>query len=136
VLAEIAEVAGLDAALAIAEKRGGTEVYIPAQANDDHWLVKTVGRAAADKLCRYFAFSPDEVSRRGNDKHHGTAVELPLGPRGSLAKVRSLVDRMIAEKKSINEIALAAGYTARGVHFRKAKARANAKRPSAQGRLF
>jgi hypothetical protein len=122
VLAEIAEVAGLDAALKIAEKRGGTEIYIPASAGEDHWLVATVGREAADAICRHFSTG-----------HGGVSVILPLGPGGSLATIRRTADRMIAEGRTIAEIALAVGYTARAVERRKAKLKG---RDDRQGKLF
>lgn len=112
VLAEIAEAAGLDAALKLAEARGGTEIYVPGRAGDDHWLVATVGREAADAICRHFATG-----------HGGCLIELPLGPRGSIAKLRARVDRMIAEGASASAIALACGFTERGVRKRRAKAR-------------
>ena len=112
-LAEIAQVAGLDAALKLAEARGGTEIYIPAQATDGHWLVETVGSEAAAAICAHF---------EGGGR--GTRIELPLGPVGTFAQVRRKVDRMIAEDKSESEIALACGYTGRGVRMRRAKARA------------
>lgn len=122
VLAEIAEVAGLEAALAIADKRGGTKIYIPAHPSGDHWLVQTCGLAAAKKICTHF------TSGRGNIE-----IDLPLGPRGSLAKTRARVDEMIASGATALQIALAVGYTTRGVRKRKAKMRAADKD---QGRLF
>lgn len=127
ILAEIAEVAGLDAALGVAAARGGTAVYIPASAGDDHWLVKAAGRAGADAICRHFAFSADGVAR------HGADIVLPLGPRGSIPQIRAKVDRMILEKKSVSEIALACGMTSRSVERRKARQK---REPSAQGTLL
>lgn len=109
ILAEIAEIAGLDAALKLAEARGGTEIYIPAEADNDHWLTQTVGRKAADAICRHF---------EGGGR--GSRVVLPLGPSGSAAQIRRKVDRLIADGKSEREIALATGYTGRGVRMRKA----------------
>ena len=50
ILGEIADVAGIPAALAIADEVGGTRINIPARAGDDHWLVKTVGREAAETV--------------------------------------------------------------------------------------
>ncbi|MEC9342670.1 MAG: helix-turn-helix domain-containing protein [Pseudomonadota bacterium] len=121
VLAEIAEVAGLDAALKMAEARGGTEIYIPAAVGDDHWLTKTVGREAAERICEHFTGSGP-----------GCRLELPLGPAGSAAKIRAKVDRLIAQGKSEREIALATGYSGRGVRLR----RANAREREKQGRLL
>lgn len=113
-LGEIAEVAGLDAALALAKKRGGTEIYVPPAPGDDHWLVQALGREAAEAICTIYG---------------STRQKVPLGPTGSIAEIRRTVDRMIAEGKSTREIALAAGYTERTIHRRRAKLRN-------QGELF
>lgn len=123
VLAEIAEVAGLEAALALAGARGGTEIYVPPSVDADHWLVETAGAEAAAAICRHFA---------GNG--HGCRLEIPLGPKGAAARLRRQVDRMIAEGKSEREIALATGYSGRGVRMRKARQRDE--RDSGQGSLF
>lgn len=112
-LAEIAQVAGLDAALKLAEARGGTEIYVPAAAPSGHWLADTVGIEAAAAICAHFTGSGP-----------GCRLELPNGPAGSIAQLRRKVDRMISEGKSEREIALACGYTGRGVRLRRAKARA------------
>ena len=137
-LAEIAEVAGLDAALKLAEARGGTEIYVPARAGDDHWLVATVGREAADVICRHFGIRPPtdrgDRGRDYRDSNRGVRVSLPLGPRGSIRKIRATVERMIGEGRSTNEIALACGYTSRGVEKRKARVRERAN--DRQGRLL
>ena len=111
-LAEIAEVAGLEAALKLAEARGGTEIYVPAEAPADHWLTEAVGQQAAAAICRHFTGSGP-----------GCRLEIPLGPAGSHAQLRRQVDKLIAEGKSEREIALATRYTGRGVRMRKAKAR-------------
>ncbi|MFZ5747163.1 MAG: helix-turn-helix domain-containing protein [Pseudomonadota bacterium] len=112
VLAEIAAVAGVDAALAIAEARGGTQIYIPPAPDADHWLARLVGhdaaRAIADKLTCGVG---------------GMRVDLPLGPKGHAARIRAEVDRMIHAGRSERDIALATGYTIRGVRRRAAKIR-------------
>lgn len=113
-LAEIAQVAGLDAALKLAETRGGTEIYVPAEAPDGHWLAEAVGAQAAAAICAHFTGSGP-----------GCRLELPTGPAGTAAQIRRKVDRMIAEGKSESQIALACGYTGRGVRMRRAKARAS-----------
>lgn len=68
VIAEIAEVAGIDVAWKIAQSQGGRMVYIPTKANDAHWLVQLVGRVAADKICEYYAIS-----------NSGIRILIPLG---------------------------------------------------------
>ena len=113
VLSEIAQVAGIDAALTIAELRGGTEIYVPPEAPDSHWLSEAVGIEAANAICRHF--TQDVGARR---------LEIPLGPAGTAAQVRRQVDKLIADGRSEREIALATGYTGRGVRMRRAKARA------------
>lgn len=100
-LAEIAEVAGLQAAFTIAEKWGGGRLSIPAKVTDDHPLAKAIGREAADKLCEHF-----KVRRTGQ------YVEVPLGPAGfhgnalgrriRLAKQKGLSDDHIARDLGIS----------------------------------
>ncbi|QPC44608.1 helix-turn-helix domain-containing protein [Kaustia mangrovi] len=123
ILAEIAETAGLEAALKLAAERGGTEVYIPAACSDDHWLAACVGREAADRICRHFASG-----------HGGISLRLPLGPQGSIAEMRRIADRMIAEGRPTSEIARAVGYTSRTVERRRARLRS--RHDPRQGSLF
>lgn len=46
-LAEIAAAAGLDAALAVAQAKGGRNAYFPARPESDHWLSRLVGHDRA-----------------------------------------------------------------------------------------
>ncbi len=109
ILAEIAEVAGEDAALAIAAARGGTQVYIPPVPGEDHWLCKLIGTEAALAVCARLTCGLA-----------GRRVDLPLGSAGRAAKGRELVDAMLRDGRSERDIALATGYTARGVRLRRA----------------
>jgi len=54
VLAEIADAAGIDAAIDLARAYGGQTVYVPSRPKPDHWLVDTVGREAAEKICDHY----------------------------------------------------------------------------------
>lgn len=112
ILAEIADIAGEDAALAVAAARGGTQIYIPPSPDRDHWLSHLVGVQAAKAIADRLTCGVG-----------GMRVELPLGPKGHAARVRAKVDRMIKDKRSERDIALATGYTIRGVRKRKAKLR-------------
>ena len=109
VLREIAEVAGEDAALAIASARGGTQIYIPPIPDADHWLSRLIGienaRAVADRL----------TCGVGSMR-----VDLPLGPVGHAAKMRARVDAMIREGRSERDIAIATRYTIRAIRRRRA----------------
>lgn len=107
VLAEIAAVAGDDAALAIARARGGTEVYIPPAPAADHWLTKLVGAQAARAIADHLTCGVG-----------GLRVELPTGPAGHGVRMRAEVDRLIGEGRSERDIALRTGYTIRGVRRR------------------
>lgn len=110
VLAEIASVAGEAAALAIAQARGGTQVYIPPSPSPDHWLSALVGHEAA------LAIGDRLTCGVG-----GMRVELPRGTTSLQARQRARVDAMIAEGKSEREIAQATGYCVRGIRKRKAR---------------
>lgn len=110
ILAEIADIAGEDAALAVAAARGGTQVYIPPVPNRDHWLSRLVGHQAAK-----------EIADRLTCGVGGRRLDLPLGPKGLIARGRAKVDRLIGDGRSERDIALATGYTSRAVRMRKAR---------------
>ena len=103
-LSEIAEVAGLEAALQIAEARGGNRVYIPERAPDNHWLVQTVGREAADAICAHFAVPS------------GIEIELPCGPVGRQGNYERRLHEMILAGKTSTEITRTLGISRRTVH--------------------
>ena len=55
-IARIAELIGLQAALRLVEKFGGTRIYIPEELpTPDHVLAKTIGYGEANALCAAFA---------------------------------------------------------------------------------
>lgn len=110
ILADIAEVAGEDAALAIAAVRGGTNVYIPPTPANDHWLCRLIGRDAAHAVCDKLTCGVGPLR-----------VDMPLGPSGAAAKLRAKVDRMLREDRSERDIAMATGYTARAIRRRRAQ---------------
>jgi len=94
-LNQIADVAGLDAALALANARGGSRVSFPAKLPKEHWLIDCVGHDAAALICEEF--------RGGN---YGGQVDLPVGPTGSANAVRRAVDQMIKDGMSADQIAM------------------------------
>lgn len=110
VLAEIAEVAGEDAALALARALGGTQVYIPPVPANDHWLCRLIGRAEAHAVCERLTCG---VGPR--------RVDLPIGPASPAAQLRAQVDAMLHEGRSERDIALATRYTTSAIRKRKAK---------------
>lgn len=128
-LAEIAEIAGLDAALKVAEAKGGTRAYFVAAARltDSNWLVKAIGRELAEKVSDHL------VSARV-----GVEIMVPLGTTGSYLRDqrrrREAVARALAAGADANTAARQAGITRRSVQRQKAKARAEEDKK--QGRLF
>ena len=123
VLKDIARVAGEEAALKIAHARGGTEIYLPPKPGADHWLSELVGQELAQAIA-------DDLTCGIS----GMRVELPIGPRSFAVKPRAEVDRMIRAGMSERDIALATGYTNRGV--RKRRAKLGEVRDTRQGNLF
>lgn len=97
-LAEIADVAGLPAALALAEARGGSRITIPARPGPDHWIVKTIGPEAAERLCAHF--------RTGVGGTKGAILELPVGPSGTAAQTRAKIDALLRKGVSADQIAV------------------------------
>jgi hypothetical protein len=91
-MAEFAEVAGLDAAVKLFSERGGNRVYIPSRCADDHWLVAMIGREATDKVCAHFSAGG------------GVELELPRGPTGLKAAVIRRLHDMIRHGATSTEI--------------------------------
>lgn len=103
-LAEIAEVAGVGAALAIAEVKGGASAYIPAPpVRAEHWLVLACGQAAADAIAGHFAV-------RG-----GAHYKIPLGPVASRYRLWRKMHQMIDRDIPAAEIARRLGIDERTV---------------------
>lgn len=123
VLADIARIAGEEAARRVAGAVGGTRVYIPPQPGPDHWLAKLVGQEAAQKIADHLTAGP-----------LGARVDIPLGDTGFMSSQQARIDAMIMAGRSERDIALACRYTERGV--RKRKARLKALHDSRQGKLF
>ncbi len=123
-LQEIAEVAGLDAALKVAEAKGGGRASIPAKLKPTHWLVECVGWETAVKLSDHFTSGCRTIE-----------IEVPLGPAGTIAKARRRMIKLIEEgQASSDAIARATGMSRRTV-LRK-KARMNDEENGDQGSLF
>lgn len=113
-LDEIAEMAGLEAALSLAEAAGGEKRYIPERPAPDHWLTQACGPEAAGKIGHRFG---------------GTLLEIPRGPAGNAAKTAKRIRDMLAQGASSNEIARVTGVVFRTVTRHRAKARKGGKIP-------
>ncbi|TYC53806.1 hypothetical protein FMN50_13615 [Rhodobacterales bacterium] len=127
-LGEIAAVAGLSAALAIAERVGGTRVSIPVRATEGHWLVQTVGRETAEKICDHFRILSPEGRESG-----AVHVVIPRGPAGCLAKARRRLARELDAGTSAREAARRAGLSERAAFRMRARHRGG---DDSQGDLF
>jgi DNA-binding NarL/FixJ family response regulator len=123
-LAEIAEVAGLGAALLVAREKGGGRASFPAMAQvaPGNWLHDLVGEEAALKIA-------DRFTSRGSIE-----LEVPLGPEGARSRSRDALYRMIAEGKSSGEIARVLRITRRTVVRNRRRLREED--DGRQGRLF
>jgi hypothetical protein len=114
--AEIADAAGIEAALAVAKAKGGTRAYFPERPRTNNWLVNAVGRDKAATIGRLFA------SGRG-----GIELEIPGGAAlGRVAVWREIYQRLEAGQSKV-QIALALGINCRTV-----QAHANGHRPAAR----
>lgn len=107
-LGEIAEVAGLAAALAIADAKGGTQVDIPRRARSDHWLVRLVGQETADRICDHFTITDADGRTRG-----ARGVMIPRGPMGLMAKAKRRLADELRAGTSVREAALRSGLSER-----------------------
>jgi hypothetical protein len=101
IVAEIAAVAGADAAWAIVRARGGQQVFIPARAREDHWLPALVGMDAARKICDHF---------RVNDR--GSQLLIPMA---AAAQRSQRWTEALASDASVDELAATMGVHRRTV---------------------
>ncbi len=125
VLAEIAEVAGLDAALKVAEAKGGHLAYFPRVPKPDHWLVDLVGTERAVLICERVA--PGDG---------GVQESVPLGPTGSRAKMWRRMHEMIDEGRPKPEIVRTLGVHRATVQRHKNGHSGQPKSDPDQGELF
>lgn len=118
-LAEIADVAGLEAALAIAEAKGGQRVYLPPYPKADHWLVATVGLDAAQKICEHFRLlDPDGREQGGRN----VPLVVPMGPSAGAGNIaRRRLEEGLQEGLPVREAARRAGLHERTGFYAKAR---------------
>lgn len=103
-LEEVAAVAGVDAALALARAKGGQRVYITSRATfrkSGSWLTAIVGKEAAAQIVDLFSIGHD--------------VEIPLGVEASRKMRRDIAVELLREGLTINEIARRSGFHRRTV---------------------
>jgi hypothetical protein len=114
ILAEIADVAGEEAALAFARAKGGTTIYLPPKPSENHWSSRLIGSEAACKVC-------DRLTAGVGPRR----LYLPHGPTGRIAGLRAadqaVIDQMIEDQSSERDIALATRYSERTIRRRRAK---------------
>lgn len=99
-LVEVAEAAGLDAAVQLARGYGGTEIFVPREAPPGHWLAACVGVAAAAKICRHFA------THDADGRPIAFRVYVPLAgaavmPRTLAALARAMVEEQIGLREAV-----------------------------------
>lgn len=116
-LGQVAEAAGLDAALALAEAHGGTTIHIPEIPRRNSVLVKAIGPRAADAVIR--ALGPGRLL-------------VPLGPTGGWRRTRRTIGRLLDAGHSHQAIARQVGCHVRTVERCAAERRGDAR----QGSLF
>lgn len=104
VLQQVAEIAGLPAALQLARSAGGTRIYVPKKPTPR--FVSQIGDQAANALSELYG---------------GENVDIPLGPVGTLANARRVAEQAIAEGASTTEAAKRSGLTQRSIFARRAK---------------
>ncbi len=99
----IADAAGLEAALKIGDAYGGRRIHIPrpARLTENHWLRQLIGDEAARALCQWA---------------DGSQIELPLAPDRGPAGRRRRAQKALAEGLSADEAARVSGQHVRSVY--------------------
>ncbi len=121
-LGEIADLVGRDAALAVAQAKGGREkVWFPRPSylKPGHWLVEAVGAEAAAKIAEQF---------------QGLRIDVPLGPfAGIRAEKQAALRRALQAGSGAAEAAALAGVHQRTARRHAANAAKRAGKSAAPG---
>ena len=104
ILADIADIAGAEIALRVAQSHGGTRVDIPPRAEDEHWLTLLVGFETADAICRGLAIT-DADGRLKGVRHE----VVPLGPASLIKMARRRAAQALEAGHSAREAARISG---------------------------
>lgn len=126
ILADIADIAGMDVAYEIARSHGGTRVSIPPRAVAGHWLTELVGFETADKICQGLATLDPDGKLRGVQHE-----VIPKGPAAVLKAARRQARTALARGVSVREAARISGLHERTIWRMKAD-----EDDDAQGSLF
>lgn len=119
VLRLVAEAAGIEAALKLAQAKGGIRIYVPHKIPADHWLLPLVGEAGAEALRKRYA---------------GETIPLPLGLSGTLQNAKLAARQALDQGASVAQAARTAGLSERSVYAM--LQRSGEKAPSRQLKLF
>jgi len=111
VIAEIVQVAGIDAARLLAAEKGGQEVDIPAEAREGHWLTELLGIPAAKKICAHYR------SHGPGGRPRGVRLVIPMAN----VRAKQLMARAIEAGGKNSQIAAMTGKHERTVRRAKAK---------------
>lgn len=123
ILAEIADAAGTEAALLVAQAVGGRRAYFPGEPGPDHWLSRLIGQERARAVCAQL--TPGD---------RGIELEVPLGPCGSRARRWRRIHEMLEDGASKPAIAAATGVHHKTVQRHKSRRGKTSDR--GQGELF
>ncbi|MCB5204235.1 helix-turn-helix domain-containing protein [Neorhizobium sp. T786] len=124
ILADISDIAGTEAALKVAQSRGGTRVDLPPQAKANHWLTDLVGFELADKICRGLATTDADGRCSGLRRE-----VIPRGAASLMKTARLRAAEALDAGKSVRETARISGLHERTIWRMKAE-------DDRQGRLF
>jgi hypothetical protein len=124
ILADIADIAGTEVALKIAQSHGGTRVDLPPQAKEGHWLTELLGFETADKICRGLAVIDGDDRLVGLQRH-----VIPRGAASLMLTARRKAAEALDQGKSVREAARISGLHERTIFRMK-------RHDNRQGRLF
>lgn len=119
VLRRIADAVGVEAALALADARGGRRIHVPKHMLAAHWIVREIGMERARRLAAVFG---------------GEQIDLPASRTGATKAARRRCDHALAQGASLDEAARVSGLTRSTVQWRRKHKLRVARGP--QGDLF
>ena len=107
-LREIAEAAGIEAALKILERNAGSEICIPLHAGPGHWLTGLVGAEAAEAICAHYRVTNADGREVGNVR-----VYVPQAGTSAVARAKAKLAEDLRSGVGAREAAVRAGLSER-----------------------
>ena len=109
-LAALAALIGLPATLRLVEARGGTRIYVPDEASNDHWLARLIGLPALQHLVAQHARDYLELDRGASALRAVRDRQIVADAQGGASTATLALECGLTQRQVFNILARANGH--------------------------